>query len=121
MSNRYLPPDELLYLQPLNIQPYQIERCADWLVRTGMYVKVKAARDMLYWMQENNEPKFKGIMSTFFRETATKVSYIKERPRYKTCSDVRQSYGEAHMNYSIDDIKPVNVSYAHKSSKSVYY
>jgi hypothetical protein len=93
-----------LYLRPIDYQPnYQINNCAEWLVKKS-YAKNKIhAYNFLNHLAQNNKWRYKSIMSAYYADVDYKykdysfndvnnyrTSKLTENPYYSR-------YGEYHM------------------------
>lgn len=90
-----------LYLRPIeNIQPYQKNSCARWLMEKGFFSNYKSAILWLYKIEMSDIRKFKAIMSRYFEETDYAQDYLSSTNKSENLRKYRSSannyYGEEY-------------------------
>lgn len=101
MSNSlgYRRNEYTIFQRPLQVQPYQLSRCAKWLVNKNKFNNYSAALDYLIDLEITDPQTFKYLMSEYYRIHDYKSYYLLLNRNVNSYKTKQKEYGnELHMD-----------------------
>lgn len=88
-----------MYLRPLQVQPYQFNNVAKWLVKKKLEKNVYTALVYLRYLEQYQPERFKFYVSEYYRDTDFQSNYVQFNKNINVPWNLPSRYGEPHMYY----------------------